>query len=195
MEIFTLLEELEDILENCKTVPFSGKSVVDKEEILEILKEIRLKLPDELKQAKWIKEERQRILVEAQKEADFVVRTIQNEAVRIASSIFAVYYDLEDWEIHSTGENSYGISQDTYGEMITTFVSTIENNLGVRGRVYASKNYIETRFPSYARDYATWVAQWNDTITYKGNYEGWQYSSTGSVPGINGNVDMNIFYY
>ncbi len=132
---------------------------------------------------------------EAQKEADFVVRTIQNEAVRIASSIFAVYYDLEDWEIHSTGENSYGISQDTYGEMITTFVSTIENNLGVRGRVYASKNYIETRFPAYARDYATWVAQWNDTITYKGNYEGWQYSSTGSVPGINGNVDMNIFYY
>ena len=132
---------------------------------------------------------------EAQKEADFVVRTIQNEAVKIASNIFAVYYDLEDWEIHSTGENSYGISQDTYGEMITTFVRTIENNLGVRGRVYASKNYIETRFPSYARDYATWVAQWNDTITYKGNYEGWQYTSTGSVPGINGNVDMNIFYY
>ena len=132
---------------------------------------------------------------EAQKEADFVVRTIQNEAVKIASSIFAVYYDLEDWEIKSTGENSYGISQDTYGQMITTFVNTIENNLGVRGRVYASKNYIETRFPAYARDYATWVAQWNDTITYKGNYEGWQYTSTGSVPGINGNVDMNIFYY
>ena len=41
MEIFTLLEELEDILESCKTVPFSGKSVVDKEEILEIIKEIR----------------------------------------------------------------------------------------------------------------------------------------------------------
>ena len=132
---------------------------------------------------------------EAQKEADFVVRTIQNEAVKIASNIFSVYYDLEDWEITSTGENSYGINQDTYGQMITTFVNTIESKLGVKGRVYASKNYIETRFPVYARDYATWVAQWNDTITYKGNYEGWQYSSTGTVPGINGNVDMNIFYY
>ena len=132
---------------------------------------------------------------EAQKEADFVVRTIQENAIKIANNIFSVYYDLEDWEITSTGENSYGISQDTYGQMITTFVNTIENNLGVRGRVYASKNYIETRFPAYARDYATWVAQWNDTITYKGNYEGWQYTSTGSVPGINGNVDMNIFYY
>ena len=70
MEIFTLLEELEDLLEKSKGLPFTHKSLVDKEEILEIIKEIRLKLPDELKQAKWIKEERQRILVEAQNEAE-----------------------------------------------------------------------------------------------------------------------------
>jgi len=81
MEIFTLLEELEDILETSKTVPFSGKSVVDKEEILEIIKEVRLKLPDELKQAKWIKEERQRILVEAQKEADDIVKEAENRII------------------------------------------------------------------------------------------------------------------
>ena len=55
MEIFTLLEELEDLLEKSKGLPFTHKSLVDKEEILEIIKEIRLKLPDELKQAKWIK--------------------------------------------------------------------------------------------------------------------------------------------
>ena len=74
MEIFTLLETLEDILERGKSVPFTSKTIIDKEELLEIVKEIRLKLPDELKQAKWIKEERQRILVEAQKEADEVVK-------------------------------------------------------------------------------------------------------------------------
>ena len=62
MEIFTLLETLEDIMEKSRNVPFSTKCVVDREEILEIIKEIRLKLPDEIKQAKWIKEERQRIL-------------------------------------------------------------------------------------------------------------------------------------
>ena len=67
MEIFTLLENIEDILEKSKGVPFSNKVLVDKEEILEIISELRLKLPEELKQAKWIKEERQRILVEAQK--------------------------------------------------------------------------------------------------------------------------------
>ena len=52
MEIFTLLETLEDLLEKSKTVPFTDKSIVSKNEILDIIKEIRLKLPDELKQAK-----------------------------------------------------------------------------------------------------------------------------------------------
>ena len=60
MEIFTLLETLEDILENSKGLPFTNKTMVDKEELLEIIKEIRIKLPDELKQAKWVKEERQK---------------------------------------------------------------------------------------------------------------------------------------
>lgn len=81
MEIFALLETLEDILEKSKSVPFTEKAIVDKEEVLEIIKDIRLKLPDELKQAKWIKEERGRILQEAQKEADDVVREAENRII------------------------------------------------------------------------------------------------------------------
>ena len=42
MEIFTLLETLEDILENSKKLPFTTKGMVDKEEMLEIIKEIRI---------------------------------------------------------------------------------------------------------------------------------------------------------
>ena len=70
MEVLRLLDELEDILENASTLPFSSKVMVDAEELFEIIREIRIKLPDELKQASWIKEERQRILAEAQKDAD-----------------------------------------------------------------------------------------------------------------------------
>ena len=77
MEIFTLLETLEDIMEKSRNVPFSTKCVVDRDEILEIVKEIRLKLPDEIKQAKWIKEERQRILVEAQNEANDIIKEVE----------------------------------------------------------------------------------------------------------------------
>ena len=84
MEIFTLLETLEDIMEKSRNIPFSNKCIVDKEEILEIIKEIRLKLPDEIKQAKWVKEERQRILVEAQNEANDIIKEAEN---RIISTI------------------------------------------------------------------------------------------------------------
>lgn len=81
MEIFTLLETLEDIMEKSRNVPFSTKCVVDRDEILEIVKEIRLKLPDEIKQAKWIKEERQRILVEAQNEANDIIKQAENRII------------------------------------------------------------------------------------------------------------------
>ncbi|NLW39786.1 MAG: ATPase [Tissierellia bacterium] len=73
MEVLRLLDELEDILENASTLPFSSKVMVDAEELFEIIREIRIKLPDELKQASWIKEERQRILAEAQKDADTIL--------------------------------------------------------------------------------------------------------------------------
>ena len=81
MEIFTLLETLEDIMERSKTIPFTDKGIVEKDEVLEIIKEIRLKLPDELKQAKWIKEERGRILQESQKEADDIVKEAENRII------------------------------------------------------------------------------------------------------------------
>ena len=76
MDILLLLDEVEDIIEDGTSVPFSKKILVDTEELLDILKEIRIRLPDEIKQAAWIKEEKQRILAEAQKDAD----NILNEA-------------------------------------------------------------------------------------------------------------------
>jgi vacuolar-type H+-ATPase subunit H len=81
MEIFTLLEALEDMLERSKTVPFTDKSLVSRNEFLDIIKEIRLKLPDELKQAKWIKEERERIISEAQKDAEDIVKEAENRII------------------------------------------------------------------------------------------------------------------
>jgi len=79
MEILSILEALEDLIEKSKSVPFSGKCFVDREEILELIKEFRLKLPDDIKQAKWVKEERQRILLESQKEANNIIKEAENK--------------------------------------------------------------------------------------------------------------------
>ncbi len=79
MEILTILETLEELVERSASVPFSGKCLIDREEVLEIIKEMRLKLPDDIKQAKWVKEERQRILLEAQKEANHILKDAENK--------------------------------------------------------------------------------------------------------------------
>lgn len=115
MEIFTLLETIEDILERGKTIPFSSKGIVDKEELLEIIKEIRLKLPDELKQAKWVKEERQRILLEAQKEADEIVKEAENRIIAMIDEheITRKAYDQKNQIIETANEMSREISNGT----------------------------------------------------------------------------------
>jgi len=74
MEILSVLETLEDLIEKAPSVPFTGKCMVSRDEILDIIQDIRLKLPDELKQAKWVIEERTRILAEAQQEADNIIK-------------------------------------------------------------------------------------------------------------------------
>ena len=55
MEIFTLLETIEELLENSKKIPFTNKGVINKDEILDIIKEIRIKLPEELNKQNGLK--------------------------------------------------------------------------------------------------------------------------------------------
>ena len=80
MKVLELLDEIEEIVDTAAGFPLTGKIMVDAEEILEIVKEIRVELPDEIQQAQWIKDERQRILDEAKREYDTVIRDAQKQA-------------------------------------------------------------------------------------------------------------------
>lgn len=74
-----MIDSLEDLIETKFVIPFTGKCLIDKEEMLELIKELRLKLPDDVKQAKWVKDERQRILHEAQRDANSIVKEAQKK--------------------------------------------------------------------------------------------------------------------
>lgn len=115
MEIFTLLETLEDIIENAKAVPFTEKVIVDKNDILDLIKEIRLKLPDELKQAKWIKEERERIMAEAHKDADDIVKEAENRIISMIDEheITRKAYDKKEEIVAQANEMHRTIVRDT----------------------------------------------------------------------------------
>ena len=85
MDALELLDELEDIIDKGASVPFSGRCILDKEELLDVLQEIKLKLPDDLKQTKWIKEERQRILQEAQTESDNLIKSAEDKIIAMVN--------------------------------------------------------------------------------------------------------------
>ena len=57
-----LINELEDLIDKGVPVPFTGRCLLDKDELLELIQEIKLKLPTDLEQAKWIKAERENII-------------------------------------------------------------------------------------------------------------------------------------
>jgi hypothetical protein len=80
MKVLELLDEIEEIIDTSSGFPLTGKILVDAEEILEIVKEIRVELPDEIQQAQWIKDERQRILEEAKREYETILKDAKMQA-------------------------------------------------------------------------------------------------------------------
>ncbi len=83
MAVLELLDELEEVVELANSVPVVRKIMVDPNEILEIVKEIRLELPDEIQQAQYIKDERQRILDEAKAEYEKIIKQGQEKAEQL----------------------------------------------------------------------------------------------------------------
>ena len=72
MEVMQLLEYLQDIIESAPKVPITGKVIIDKKEITEILDQIFNYLPDDIKKAQWIVGEKERIMAEAKNEYEAV---------------------------------------------------------------------------------------------------------------------------
>jgi vacuolar-type H+-ATPase subunit H len=132
MEILAILETLEDLVEKSVSVPFSGKCLVDKEEILEIIKEVRLKLPDDIKQAKWVKEERQRILLEAQKEASNMLKEAEGKIASLVDEheITKKAYEQANEIISSAQKNAREIRLGTkeYADGVLNKVEEILND-------------------------------------------------------------------
>ena len=80
MKVLELLDELDELIEVASSVPVVRKVMVDPNEVTEIVKEIRLELPDEIQQAQWIKNERQRILDEAKAEYESILNEARQKA-------------------------------------------------------------------------------------------------------------------
>jgi len=74
VDVLVLIDKLDELVQNAKGVPLSQDQVrVDREEIWEIIDQMRSTIPEEIKQARWIVKERQEMLAEAKREAERLI--------------------------------------------------------------------------------------------------------------------------
>lgn len=105
-----------------------------------------------------------------------------------------------DYPIFVNSESAGGagraddLSKDERTEIIRAFCQTIENS-GYEAGVYASENWWKNHLDSERlTEYHTWLAQYKEEPDYEGFYDFWQYTSKGTVEGIETKVDLNISY-
>src|SRR2546430_10229850 len=85
MDVLVLIDKLDDLVHNAKAVPLTDQVRIDREEIYDILDQMRATIPEEIKQARWIVKERQEMLAEAKREGDRILGEAREQAVREAS--------------------------------------------------------------------------------------------------------------
>ncbi len=136
VDALELLSELEEIIDKGVSVPLTGRCMLDKEELLEIIQEIRLKLPQDLEQAKWIKAERQNIINDANKEADEIIKIAndkviamidENEITRKAISAASDITNKANAEAQAAKDSSYQYADYLLENVETVVYKTIRD--------------------------------------------------------------------
>ncbi len=135
---------------------------------------------------------------EAREEAAWVADLIKAYPIT-----YPVVYDCEGYSDPDSRQNHLSMGQRT--DIALAFLETIEK-CGYEGMFYSSRNEMEAdakwEVSRIDDDYKIWVAQYpaepypfTKASSYSGEQHMWQYTMLGSVPGIEGSVDMNIAYF
>lgn len=118
----------------------------------------------------------------AKVEAEWVVEQLKPYKLDLP-----VVFDWENWSFYQ----DFNLSFYNLTEMANTYFSVVEK-AGYKGMLYSSKNYLENVW--FETKYPVWLAHYTEQTTYQGEYKVWQLCSNGRIPGISGNVDVNVMY-
>jgi cell division septum initiation protein DivIVA len=84
MDIAGRLQQLEEMVNEAKSMPLSSSVLVNKDEVLEMLRQMQEDLPEEIKQARWIVKDREELLAKARVEGDKLIEQAREEQLRMA---------------------------------------------------------------------------------------------------------------
>lgn len=121
---------------------------------------------------------------EAENEAKFVIRHIRGEGIS-----YPVAFDMEPI---SNDDRISQLTQTQKTEICDAFCSIIKAN-GYAPMVYGNPSWLKNSIDmAYLSDYQVWLAHYERATGYSNKFNMWQYSNSGTVPGVKMNVDMNI---
>ena len=130
---------------------------------------------------------------EGRAEARFALAQLKKSGVKIT---YPIAVDTENISASNPipRANSSKLSVANRTAAIKGFCEEIKKN-GYEPMIYASTSWLNNQLNMSKLPYKVWVAQYNTSVTYKGSYIMWQYTSTGKVNGISGVVDKSHSYY
>jgi hypothetical protein len=126
MDIMEIVDMMEEAIEKASAVPLTGKVMIDKGELLDYIQEIRLVYPDELKEAKWVKEERQRILSEAENRAEAIQKNAEETQMQLIDEheITKAAYEQANELVNAAQQKSIEIKTN----MLMMFLTTLNTD-------------------------------------------------------------------
>jgi vacuolar-type H+-ATPase subunit H len=84
MDLTARLQQLEDLVREAKSMPLSSSALVNRDEVLELIQEMKETLPEEIKQARWVVKYREELLGKARAEGEHMVAEAEEEQLRMA---------------------------------------------------------------------------------------------------------------
>lgn len=129
----------------------------------------------------------------------FSQATTPEEAVEEAEFVLEMAKDMEfdmpivyDWE--QTGGRTAGMDKRTLTDCAKAFCQTIEEG-GLEAMIYFNVQYaIRGMYLEELTDYQFWLAMYDSRMDFPYKIDMWQHTDHGSVPGIEGDVDLNIYF-
>jgi cell division septum initiation protein DivIVA len=90
--------QLEDMVREAKSMPLSSSALLNRDEVLELIDQMKDALPDEIKQARWIVKDREELLSKARRDTEVMVEQAREEQLRLASHEAVVQKASEESE-------------------------------------------------------------------------------------------------
>ena len=98
-----------------------------------------------------------------------------------------------DWEIPAASARTVNMDKQTLTDIQLHFCGQMRDR-GYQPMIYFNWHQSEHLYDLHALEaYPFWLALYQDRMTYPWKVEMWQYTSTGRVPGISGDVDLNVY--